>query len=39
MTSGVGRYRKEEGGITALHEEGACASFGLFLEEVLQGVR
>ena len=36
---GVGRYRKEEGSIVALHEEGACASFGLFLEEVLQGVR
>ena len=36
---GVGRYRKEPGGVTALCEEGACESFGLFLEEVLQGVR
>ncbi len=36
---GVGRYRKEEGGIVALSEEGACESFGLFLADVLQGVR
>ena len=35
---GVGRYRKEASGVSVLQEEGACESFGLFLQEVLTGV-
>ena len=35
---GVGLYRKEASGVAVLREEGACCSFGLFLQEVLSGV-
>jgi hypothetical protein len=36
--AGVGMYQKEAEGVTVLHEEGVCASFGLLLQEVLSGV-
>jgi hypothetical protein len=35
---GVGCYCKEVGGVSVLREEGACDRFGVFLQEVLQGV-
>src|SRR5712691_3513367 len=35
---GVGRYRKQAAGVVVLQEEGACESFGQFLQEVLSGV-
>lgn len=34
QVAGVGHYRKELGGVTVLHEEGACITFGMFLDQV-----
>jgi hypothetical protein len=36
--AGFGMYQKEADGVTVLYEAGVCASFGLFLQEVLSGV-
>ncbi len=37
-SAGLGRYRKEEDGVTVLREKGVCVSFGDFLNHVFQGV-
>ena len=36
--AGVGLYRKQANGVEVLQEDGACESFGRFLQEVLSGV-